>query len=138
MKYTGTRRKASSISSFVRPFLSRKERLYMTGDPLTFGCERNLTAFCTWSSRIGSEFTNTEGGEISLASWWTSDAGFATSETVINRVEVLTTIFYFIFKYKTIKVDISTNFPTNHSDRNSKNSSELYQTNYDSLAAGTC
>lgn len=64
---TGTRRKASSISSFVSPFLSRKERLYMTGDPLTFGCERNFTAFWTWSSRIGSEFTNTEAGELPIA-----------------------------------------------------------------------
>jgi hypothetical protein len=59
--HTGTRLKASSISSFVRPFFSRNDLLKMTGEPLTFGCERNFTAFCTCSSRIGSEFTNTEG-----------------------------------------------------------------------------
>lgn len=38
----------------------------MTGDPLTFGWERNFIAFCTCSSRIGSEFTNTEVGELSF------------------------------------------------------------------------
>lgn len=63
---TGTRRKASSISSLVRPFFSRNDILYLTGDPLTFGCDRNFIAFCTWSSRIGSEFTKTEGGDSSV------------------------------------------------------------------------
>ena len=51
---TGTLRKASSISDAVKPFLSRKERRNFTGEPLTFGCERKLTAFATWSSLIGA------------------------------------------------------------------------------------
>lgn len=38
----------------------------MTGEPRTLGCDRNFTAFCTCSSRIGSEFTNTDGVEFSL------------------------------------------------------------------------
>lgn len=38
----------------------------MTGEPLTFGCDRNFTAFWTCSSRNGSEFTKTDVDEMGL------------------------------------------------------------------------
>lgn len=50
---TGTLRKDSSISSLVSPFRSRKDRRCTIGDVRTLGWERNLTAFSTWSSRMG-------------------------------------------------------------------------------------
>lgn len=38
----------------------------MTGEPLTFGCDRNFTAFWTCSSRNGCEFTKTDVVELGL------------------------------------------------------------------------
>lgn len=89
--FTGTRRKASSISSLVRPFLSRKDLLCITGDPRTLGWERNLMAFWIWSSRKGSEFLKTEGGESCClgVSWamlacWASVVGGGGGEGVVT------------------------------------------------------
>ena len=65
---TGTRRKASSISSFIRPFFSKNDRLWVTGEPLTFRCDKNFTALWICASRNGSEFTNTDVSKLCLPS----------------------------------------------------------------------
>lgn len=61
------------------------------GDPLTLGWERNLIAFCTCSSLIGSEFTNTdffgisfEDSKVACDSFTTACAG---SEAVKEQVK---------------------------------------------------
>jgi len=71
--HTGTRLKASSISSLVRPFLSRKERLCTIGDDLTLGLERNLTALPTSVSLMGCG-SNRHGSLFPFCFSWGSSA----------------------------------------------------------------
>jgi len=49
--WAGALLKASSISSFDNPFLSKKLLFVSIGEPMTFGCARNWTALEIWSSR---------------------------------------------------------------------------------------